>query len=139
VILSDLGPLEPISDSLGHHIGEPVGLYSSFEGQAGYSYHVVSPDGTCVIGQERSCMVQGVALGSQSATVTLGGQNYTVEYTGPAAKTQRFAIESAQPILGAWKVQIESAGTVQEDVMSRVLLKIVYSPENLPSNLVSSR
>jgi hypothetical protein len=139
VILSELGTLEPISDSSGRHIGEPVGLYSSFESQVGYSYKVISPDGTCVIGQENSCMVQGATLGNTSATVTLGGQNYTVEYTGPASKVQRFAIESAQPILGAWKVQIESAGTIQEDVMSSVLLKIVYSPENMSSILVSSR
>ncbi len=116
-----------------------MGLYSSFEGQPGYSYKIISPDGICVIGQENSCMIQGMALENKSTTITLGGQNYAVEYTSPAGKPQRFAIESAQPMLGAWKVQIESAGSVQEDMMSRVLLKIVYIPENMPSNLVSSR
>ncbi|MDE1829658.1 MAG: hypothetical protein KGI25_04985 [Thaumarchaeota archaeon] len=129
VTLSELGPLAPIHGSLGNIIGEPIEISSSFENQNGYSYRVVSPDGTCVIGQEDSCLVQSVPSGNRSATITLGNQNYTIEYTSILVKTQRFAIASPEPILDTWKVQVEKAGTIQEDMMSKVIVKTRYIEE----------
>ena len=122
--LSGLSPLAPVRDSLGEITGEPVGVYSSFENQDGYSYKVVSPDGTCVLGREDTCLVTSIA-GVNRSTVTIGNQIYTVEY-GETGMTQRFSITSQEPIIGAWKVEIERDGLVQEDMMSKVMAKIEY-------------
>lgn len=92
---------------------------------------VVAPDGTCVIGEEASCLVQGTPLGKKDTSVILSGQNYTVDYS-TLGTTQRFTITSAEPILGMWKIQVEKDGIVQEDMMSTVIVKVRYMAQTLP-------
>lgn len=125
--LPQLGPLEPIRDGLGNILGEPVGISSTFESQAGYSYKVVAPDGACIIGMEGPCLVQSVSSGNKTASVFHGNQSDTVEYASISGKMQRFSITSSEPLSGSWKVQIEKSGSVQEEIMSKVIAKIRYA------------
>ncbi|MDE1862444.1 MAG: hypothetical protein KGI33_05990 [Thaumarchaeota archaeon] len=137
--LAGLGVLGPINDSAGNTIGEPAGLFSSFENTGNYTYLVYSPDGTCIIGQEQACLVKGMAIAGNASNITLAGQKYTVEYTGPETAMQRISVQSTQLMLGLWKIGIERSGVEQNDLNARVMVRVAYSGEGLPYNITSSR
>ncbi len=112
-------------------VAYPSVLYSSFKDQDDMRYEVTSPDGTCVIGGEKSCLVHDSTFGLRGnlKTVTISDQVYRIRYSGPDSPLERFSITSVDPIVGKWKVEIVS----QKDLIphakaaSNVFLKIKYS------------
>lgn len=133
--LSELNTIRLIQDKDGNTVAHPSILYSSFRDDDNLRYHVVSPDGTCVIGSSAKCHVKYSTSGQRGhmVSVTIGDQIYRVKYSGPNAALERFIITSTDPIVGRWDVKIETgSGMIQRDIMKDVSLKIKYLPEKIP-------
>lgn len=130
--LSELNTIRLIQDKVGNMVAHLAILYSSFRDDGNLRYHVVSPDGICVIGSSAKCHVRDPTSGQRrhAVSVTIMDQIYRVEYSGPDAALERFTITSTDPISGRWDVKIEtSSGMIQRDIMKDVSLKIKYLPE----------
>ncbi|HEV2192358.1 MAG TPA: hypothetical protein VGR54_01930 [Nitrosopumilaceae archaeon] len=132
--IKDLIRIEVINDQNGRTIADPFLLYSSFKHNDKLMYKVTAPDGTCVIGTFENCLVtQSTQLMPEHVkNVTVGGQEYKIRYLGPDDPLERFSISSANPIVGQWKVEIDSQnrGTLDLSAMQQAFLKIRYESTN---------
>ena len=128
--LSDQSDITFIREN-NHDIAKASVLYSSFNNEGTMRYRVIAPDGTCVIGVSDKCLVtkSTLGLGGNTKTVTIGDQIFRVRYSGPDSPLERFSITSVDPIVGKWKVDIDSQdkGFVpQAHALDNVLLKVKY-------------
>ncbi|MGI0047077.1 MAG: hypothetical protein ACREBB_07820 [Nitrosotalea sp.] len=133
--LSKLGPISSMTYA-NQTLAYAYIIHSSFMHDSGVRYKVVAPDGTCVIGAEQGCLVtNSTAKTSYNGfePVTVDGQLYQVRYSGPDSPLERFSILSVDPIVGPWKVEIESKdSTLQTQMMNNVLVGIKYQAPNSP-------
>ena len=109
-------------------------IHSSFKHGIGVRYDVTAPDGTCVIGSDSKCLVTNstMSLAHGTKIVTVDGQLYQVRYSGPNSPLERFSISSVDPIVGQWKVKIESQDPAAESqFMNSVFLQIKYHAHDL--------
>ncbi|WP_155991553.1 LamG domain-containing protein [Candidatus Nitrosotenuis uzonensis] len=112
-----------------------VGLLYSSDVNPSLHYRVVSPDGTCVIGQSDSCMVNGSTAGNRgnSVSVELEGQVYRIRYSGQDNPLERFSITSIDPIVGNWSITLESDGGLvpeahaTEDIQVKAKYRATYT------------
>ncbi len=126
VSLSKLNNVELMS--LGNNTtANPSVLYSSFVNDGSMHYTVTAPDGTCVIGENDNCIIT-TSSRDNLKSITIDNQIYRVRYSGPGSSLERFSITSVDPIIGNWKVEIESKQSVvpQVQIMNDVFLKIKY-------------
>jgi hypothetical protein len=132
VPLSQSKIIGPIVSQDGHTIAIPIIIHSSFNNEGRMRYNVTSPDGICVIGPYDNCLVTKSTFGlpSEVKSVTLGNQIYRIRYSGPDSPLERFEITSVDPIVGKWKVGIDSKdGLVpQAYAMEHNFLQIKYKP-----------
>ena len=128
--------ISSINDNSSNAIATPQILYSSFNNEGHMRYKVSAPDGTCVIGPSDDCLVKGAtfALPGQIKSVVVGDQVYRVRYSGIHDPLERFSITSVDPIVGTWKVEIDSQIDLspQSQVMEGVPLKITFRPVVIP-------
>ena len=94
-------------------------------------YNVIAPDGTCVIGMSDQCLITKSTLGlaGNFKTVTIGDQIFRVRYSGPDSPLERFSITSIDPIVGKWKVDIdtqEKGFVPQAHALDNIMLKVKY-------------
>ncbi|NHI04108.1 hypothetical protein DYY67_1483 [Candidatus Nitrosotalea sp. TS] len=70
----------------------------------------------------------------QLKSITVGDQIYRVRYSGPDDSIERFSITSVDPIVGQWKVEIDSTqGFIpQVSAMNDVVMKVTYRPIETP-------
>lgn len=130
--LTNMEQLESFVDSQGNVISNPRSLYSSFVTGNGTLFHVVSPGGTCVIGDSSECLVNESTLTTNDrySVVTIDGVSYTVYYSDVHSPLQRFTITSLQPITGDWKITLEKNGIEQKDLESKVHVNVKYVAED---------
>ena len=99
-------------------------------------YKVIAPDGTCVIGGSQNCLVTGTTLGlpGQIKSITIDDQVFRVRYSGSSSPLERFSITSIDPIVGQWKVEIDSQINLlpQAHAMEDIFLKIKYEAVKTP-------
>ncbi|MDE1770556.1 MAG: hypothetical protein KGI28_08410, partial [Thaumarchaeota archaeon] len=128
--------ISPINDNNGIAIANPQILYSSFDNSDTMRYKVIAPDGTCVIGAADECLVKESTFGQpgQIKSVVVGDQVFRVRYSGTSDPLERFSITSVDPIVGTWKVEIDSQIDLspQTQVMESVPLKIIFRPVEIP-------
>ncbi len=128
--------ISPINDNSSNAIATPQILYSSFNNEGNMRYKVTAPDGTCVIGPSDNCLVKDSTFGmpGQIKSIVVGDQVYRVRYSGTSDPLERFSITSVDPIVGTWKVEIDSQVdlTPQTQIMETVPLKITFRPVVLP-------
>ncbi|VVC05706.1 Uncharacterised protein [uncultured archaeon] len=128
--------IDVIADKNGHTIANPKVLYSSFKNDGSMIFQVTAPDGTCVIGGTKDCLVQSSTFGlpGQMKSITIGDHIYRVRYSGSDNPLERFSITSVDPIIGQWKVEIDSTTNLlqQAQAMGDVVLKIKYEAERTP-------
>ncbi|MGB6784870.1 MAG: LamG-like jellyroll fold domain-containing protein [Nitrosotalea sp.] len=141
IALSQLSSIDMLNES-NNTIAQPLVLYSSFNNEGTMQYNVIAPDGVCVIGGSSDCLVTNSTLGlaGNFKSVTIGDQIYRVRYSGPDSPLERFSITSVDPILGNWKVGIDSQQGLlpQAHAMDDVYLKIKYRAiDSLPVTLLS--
>ncbi|MGI0058317.1 MAG: hypothetical protein ACREBJ_00995, partial [Nitrosotalea sp.] len=132
VSLSQPIVLGPLKNSDGVIVANPTVLYSSFNNSDNMTYKITAPDGTCVIGTSDSCLVtQSVSGSSNSKSVVIGDQIYRVRYSGSTSQLERFSITSVDPIIGQWKMEIDSQdGLISQDhTLDNVSLKIKYDSQ----------
>jgi len=130
VPLENMGPLKPLVDKQGNVVATPGSLYSSSSSVV--KFHIVSPDGTCVIGEASTCLVHKstVSPSGRYSSISLDGENYLVYYPGGNSTLERFLITSLQPITGDWKISLEKNGVEQKDLEANEQLNIRYVPVN---------
>ena len=130
--LENMGPLKSLVDTQGNVVATPGSLYSSFVPSGGVTFHIVSPDGTCVIGESHACLVSKstISTSGRYSNIALDGTNYVVYYSGGNSTLERFLITSLQPIAGNWKISLEKNGIEQKDLETAVHLNIKYVPIN---------
>lgn len=138
------GALESISyvtDEAGNAIARPALLYASIVTQ-GVRFHVTAPDGTCVIGGEAGCLVNDSTIQRRGGldSVIIDRQIYGVSYSGADNILERFSITSSGPIVGNWKVHLESAEIFGQSASAQteLWLKVKYRAEHNQSIIVSS-
>jgi hypothetical protein len=138
------GALESISyvtDEAGNAIARPALLYASIVTQ-GVRFHVTAPDGTCVIGGEAGCLVNDSTTQRRGGldSVIIDRQIYGVRYSGADNILERFSITSSGPIVGNWKVHLESAEIFGQSASAQteLWLKVKYRAEHNQSIIVSS-
>jgi hypothetical protein len=136
VPVSDQHSIVPATDELGNVIARPAMMYSSNEGSG--SFRVVSPDGTCVIGD--GCLVEGSTLKHRGAidSVLVDGHIYRVRYSGDDSPLERFSITSLDSVLGEWKVDIVEDSPFIASAADDVPIKIQYRAEDSPLVTVRS-
>ena len=120
--------LGPLKNSDGVIVANPTVLYSSFNNSNNMTYKVTAPDGTCVIGASDNCLVTQSTGSSNSKSIVIGDQIYRVRYSGPTSQLERFSIISVDPIIGQWKMEIDSqdGSVLQDNTMDNVFLKVKY-------------
>jgi hypothetical protein len=128
--------IDTITDKNGNTIANPTVLYSSFKNEGTMRYKVMAPDGTCVIGGADTCLVTQSTFGLKGnfKSITIGDEVYRVRYSGPDSPLERFSITSVDPILGSWKVEIDSDNNLipQVHAMEDVFLKVKYRAQGTP-------
>jgi len=126
-------PLSYIEDANGNPIARPALIYASQLNSAGERFHVTAPDGTCIIGSSESCIVSESTAGQRGGltSIDIDGQIYRVKYSGYENSLERFSITSFDPIIGNWKVELESEqGIVQQAHASTdIEVKVKYRGE----------
>ncbi|MGI0018257.1 MAG: hypothetical protein ACREA1_06070, partial [Nitrosotalea sp.] len=125
----------------------PVNLYSKSVGNTMYypqkldgllrvnpgdensvSVKISSQDGTCIIGPDAGCKVTQSTIhsGSLYQTVTVGGMDYLVGYTGTGVRVEQFSImpaHSGDTIPdGQWGVEV-----IKKDQVTRFYYQITYT------------
>src|SRR2546427_700269 len=128
--LSDLHDVTTVTEN-NHDIATAAVLYSSFNNEGTMRYKVIAPDGTCVIGMSNQCLITKSTLGlaGNFKTVTIGDQIFRVRYSGPDSPLERFSITSIDPIVGKWKVDIdtqEKGFVPQAHALDNIMLKVKY-------------
>jgi hypothetical protein len=127
--LSNMVPIETIYQN-NSTIAKASILYSSFKNEGTMRFKVTAPDGTCVIGGSVDCLVTSSTIGFPGSikSVIIGDQVYRVRYSGPDSALERFSITSVDPIVGPWKVEIDSQTGLlpQAQAMNDVFLKVKY-------------
>jgi hypothetical protein len=89
---------------------------------------VSSQDGTCIIGPDDNCLVKKstVQSGMLYQTVTMGGTNFLVGYSGTGIRLQQFSImpASANDVIpqGQWNVNL-----IKNDQVTRFYYQVIYS------------
>uniref|UniRef100_UPI0005B25866 hypothetical protein n=1 Tax=Candidatus Nitrosotenuis chungbukensis TaxID=1353246 RepID=UPI0005B25866 len=116
-----------------------VGLMYSSDNNANLHYRVVSPDGTCVIGQSDSCLVKDSTTGNRGNTISveIGEQIYRIRYSGQDSPLERFSVTSIDPIIGTWHIALESDDGIlpEAQAMENVLVKLKY--RSMVSDLIT--
>ena len=134
--ITEFTDIKSITDNNNHTIANPRILYSSYHNDGTTRYKVTAPDGTCVIGGSDGCLVKDSTFGErgQLKSITIENQIYRVRYSGPDDPLERFSITSVDPIVGQWKVEIDSSqGFIpQADAMNDVSMKVTYRPVETP-------
>jgi hypothetical protein len=91
------------------------------------SVKVSSQDGTCIIGQDKDCKVTQSTTNSGLLyqTVTVGGMDYLVGYSGTGARVQQFSIIPAHAgdVIpnGEWGVEV-----IKKDQTTRFYYQVTY-------------
>lgn len=91
------------------------------------SLKVSSEDGTCIIGQDQSCKVTGSTAqsGMLYQTVSIGGMDYLVGYSGGGMRLEQFSIvpaHSGDTIPdGQWGVEV-----IKKDQVTRFYYQVTY-------------
>ncbi|MGH9910722.1 MAG: hypothetical protein ACRD32_08775, partial [Nitrososphaerales archaeon] len=128
--------IEIITDKDGNTVALPRILYASFKDGGDMRYRVIAPDGTCVIGDSEDCLVTQSTAGLPGSikSITIGDQVYRIRYSGPANPLERFSITSIDPILGKWKVSIDSEDGLipQAYAMKDSFFKVKYRAQETP-------
>jgi hypothetical protein len=89
---------------------------------------VNSQDGTCIIGQEQTCLItkSTVQSGMLYQTVKINGTNYLVGYSGTGIRLQQFSIipAGANDVIpdGQWNVNI-----IKKDQVTRFYYQVTYN------------
>ena len=103
-------------------------LFTTARGQeANVNLQVTTSDGSCVIGQDSSCMVNDSTRKPNAIyeTVTIGDENYKIRYTGTDVRLEKFSIlpESSgiEIDIKDWNIQV-----IKEDQPTRFYYKISY-------------
>jgi hypothetical protein len=132
--IKDAIRIEVMNDQNGRTIADPFLLYSSFKHNDKLMYKVTAPDGTCVIGNSENCLVAKSTqlVPGHVKNVTIVGQEYKIRYLGPDDPLERFSISSANPIVGQWKVELDSqnGGIPDLSAMQQAALKVRYESTN---------
>ena len=130
--IKDTTRIKLVNDENGRTIAYPSVLYSSFKHNDQMMYRVTAPDGTCVIGLSENCLVTQSTqlLPGHIKTVTIGGQEYKIRYSGTSSPLERFSISSEKPILGQWKAELDSQNGEASSIsaMNGAFLRIKYVP-----------
>ncbi|MGI0086925.1 MAG: prealbumin-like fold domain-containing protein [Nitrosotalea sp.] len=102
--------IDLVKSSDGKVIAIPYTLHSSLKHDDNAMYRVIAPDGTCVIGSLENCIVSQSTqqLAGHVKLVTIAAQQFAVRYSGPDSPLERFSITSPTPIVGQWKVEVDS-------------------------------
>jgi hypothetical protein len=128
--------IDSIKDDDGNVVANPTTIYSSFKDEGKMRFRVVSPDGTCVIGGSKECLVtqSTTGLSGNLKSIAVGDQIYRVRYSGPENPLERFSITSIDPIVGHWTVEIDSEdGFVpQAHAMKDAVFKVKYRAQETP-------
>jgi len=126
---------EMVTNMEGDVIARPALIYASDSTfDENLRFRVTASDGTCIIGGTSDCKVSESTAYNRGGltTVDIDGQVLRVKYSGDQSTLERFSITSFDPILGNWKVELESADG------DEVLMKIQYRGEKSPVVTVSS-
>ena len=125
------------TDQLGNTVARAGSLYSS-DVNPNTNFRVISPDGTCVIGDTEECLIRESTFGSRGnvESVTIDGQVYRIRYSGSENVVERFTITSIDPILGYWNVYKEATEGIIPEAYAEEdnLLKIQYRAQELKIN-----
>jgi hypothetical protein len=130
VPMSDQSEIVPATDELDNIIARPAMMYSSNEGVG--EFRVVSPDGTCVIGD--GCLVEESTLKHRGGidSVLIDGHIYRVRYSGENSPLERFSITSLDSVLGKWNVTIVDNSPFTAAAADDVPIKVQYRAERSP-------
>lgn len=103
-------------------------LFTAARGQeADINIQVSTSDGSCIIGQDNSCMINESTRkpGAIYETVTIGEQEYKVRYTGTDVRLEKFSIlpesSGTEIDIKDWNVQV-----IKEDQPTRFYYKVSY-------------
>jgi len=110
ILLSELKPIEPLTDVSGKVIAEPALLYASDPHHENLRFRVVDYDGHCIIGGSEDCSVQDSTLSERGGIVSVehGEGIYRIKYSGPSSSLERFSITSVDPFPSEWTITLES-------------------------------
>ena len=134
---------ELVTNIEGDVIARPALIYASDSTfDENLRFRVTASDGTCIIGGSSDCKVGESTAYNRGGltTVDIDGQVLRVKYSGDQSTLERFSITSFDPILGNWKVELESADGIVPfaHAQDEVLMKIQYRGEKSPVVTVSS-
>jgi hypothetical protein len=126
--LSELTVLSSTIDADGEMISYPAHLYSSNKDKDS-RFRVSTPDGTCIIGGTDECLVKELTRSYKGnfVTVIVNEQIYRVSYSGAENPLERFSISSVDPIVGEWKIQLES---IDKSNIDPQIIDIQFEPRN---------
>ncbi|RDJ30883.1 MAG: hypothetical protein DWQ17_07825, partial [Crenarchaeota archaeon] len=131
--IQDFVELDLIRNANGDVVARPSLIYASNNDDSDMRFRVVSPQGTCVIGSDDSCLVSSSTFGNRGdlTSVQIDGQIYRIKYSGANNPLERFSITSFDPIVGDWSVQLESTNGIIPfaQATSDVNIKVKYRAE----------
>jgi len=129
MLASNMKSLEIITDN-NTVLADPALIYASNSVDQNLRFHIIAPNGQCIIGVSEECAVHD-STGKQRGGLTsieYEDQIIRVRYSGHDNPLERFSITSIDPLLEHWTISLETSdGTIpQAHAIEDLSIKVKY-------------
>jgi hypothetical protein len=129
MLSSEIKSLEPITEN-DTVLADPALIYASNSVDQSLRFHVIAPNGQCVIGVSEECAINDSTTSQRGglASIEYEDQIIRVRYSGPDSPLERFSITSIDPLVDNWIVSLETSDGIipQAQAMKDMPIKVKY-------------
>lgn len=129
MLASEIKPLESITED-DVVLADPGVIYASNSADQNLRFHVVAPNGQCIIGASEECSIHDSTTNQRGGLTSIEyeDQIIRVRYSGPDSSLERFSITSIDPLANYWIVSLETSDGIvpQAQAMKDMSIKVKY-------------
>ncbi|MFB5605728.1 MAG: hypothetical protein ACE5R7_05505, partial [Nitrosarchaeum sp.] len=129
MLASEIKPLELVTEN-DTILADPALIYASNSIDENLRFHVIAPNGQCIIGVSEECVVHDSTTNQRGGLTSIEyeGQIIRIRYSGPDSPLERFSITSIDPLVGNWIVSLETSDGIvpQAQAMKDMPIKVKY-------------
>jgi hypothetical protein len=129
MLASEIKPLESITEN-DTVLADPALIYASNSIDQNLRFHVIAPNGQCIIGISEDCVIHDSTANQRGglASIEYEDQIIRVKYSGPDNPLERFSITSIDPLVNHWTVSLETSDGIipQAQAIKDMPIKVKY-------------
>ncbi|MCE9617978.1 MAG: hypothetical protein K8Q88_06430 [Nitrosarchaeum sp.] len=129
MLASEIKSLESITEN-DIVLADPAVIYASNYVDQNLRFHVIAPNGQCIIGVSEDCAIHESTTNQRGGLTSIEyeDQIIRVRYSGPDSPLERFSITSIDPLVDNWIVSLETSDGIvpQAQAMKDMSIKVKY-------------